>query len=91
MMSNNKKQFHPFAYDNEYYLYADKEKATKEKFESFLTQREASYKESAEEVYNNKHLEDKELFWEAFRENIEAPTPQIKEVDGYKSQSEISE
>ena len=91
MMSNNKKPFHPFAYDNEYYLYADKEKATKEKFESFLTQREASYKESAEEVYNNKHLEDKDLFWEAFRENIEAPTPQIKEVDGYKSQSEIGE
>ena len=91
MMSNNKKPFHPFAYDNEYYLYADKEKATKEKFESFLTQREASYKESADEVYNNKHLEDKELFWEAFRENIEAPTPQIKEVDGYKSESEIGE
>ena len=41
-------------------------------------------------MYNNKHLEDKELLWKAFRENIEAPTPQIKEVDGYKSQSEIS-
>jgi TPR repeat protein len=69
----------------------DKEKAKDEKFESFLTQREASYKEPAEEVYNNKHLEDKELFWEAFRENIEPPTPQIKEVDGYKPQSEIGE
>lgn len=88
-MSNSKKQFHPFAYDNEYYLYTEKEKATKEKFESFLTQREASYKKSAEEVYNNKHLEDKELFWEAFRGNIDVPTPQIKEIDGYKSQSEI--
>ena len=90
MMSNNKKQFHPFAYDNEYYLYTEKEKATNEKFESFLTQREASYKKSAEEVYNNKHLEDKELFWEAFRGNIDVPTPQIKESDGYKPQSEIS-
>ena len=90
-MSNSKKSFHPFAYDNEYYLYTDKEKAKDEKFESFLTQREASYKEPAEEVYNNKHLEDKELFWEAFRENIEPPTPQIKEVDGYKSESEIGE
>ena len=89
-MSNSKKQFHPFAYDNEYYLYTEKEKATKEKFESFLTQREASYKKSAEEVYNNKHLEDKELFWEAFRGNIDVPTPQIKEIDGYKSQGEIS-
>ena len=41
--------------------------------------------------YINKHLEDKELLWKAFRENIEAPTPQIKEVDGYKSESEIGE
>ena len=90
-MSKSKKSFHPFAYDNEYYVYTDREKAKNEKFESFLTQREASYKEPAEEVYNNKHLEDKELFWEAFRENIEAPTPQIKEVDGYKSENEISE
>ena len=40
-------------------------------------------------MYNNKHLEDKELFWEAFRGNIDVPTPQIKEIDGYKSQSEI--
>lgn len=90
-MDNSKLHFHPFAYDSEYYIYTDKEKAEKEKFESFLTQREASYKESAEEVYNNKHLEDKELFWEAFRENIEAPTPQIREVDGYKAESEIGE
>ena len=89
-MSNSKKQFHPFAYDNEYYLYTEKEKATNEKFESFLTQREASYKKSAEEVYNKKQREDKELFWEAFRGNIDVPTPQIKEIDGYKPQSEIS-
>lgn len=90
-MNNSKKSFHPFAYDNDYYVYTDREKAKNEKFDSFLTQREASYKEPAEEVYNNKHLEDKDLIWEAFRGNIEPPTPQIKEVDGYKSENEIGE
>lgn len=79
-MDNSKQKFYPFAY----------EFGGEEKFESFLTQRKAEYKEPAEEVYNNKHLEDKELLWEAFRENIEPPTPQIKEVDGYKSEKEIS-
>ena len=41
---DKKTKFHPFAYDNEYYIYTNKEKAEKEKFVSFLTQREASYK-----------------------------------------------
>ena len=79
----------PFAYDDSFYLYTEKEYAEKEKFVSFLTQREASYKTPAEEIYNNKHLSDSELMKESFRENIEPPTPQIKEVDGYKSKEEI--
>lgn len=80
----------PFAYDTDYYMYTEQEEAKKKKFLSFHTQREASYKKPAEEIYNNKHLEEKELFWGSFRENIEPPTPQIKEVDGYKSEEEIS-
>ena len=61
-MSNSKKQFHPFAYDNEYYLYTEKEKATNEKFESFLTQREASYKESAEDCSSSRKAGDDDHF-----------------------------
>lgn len=58
---------------------------------SLMTQREASYREPAEEVYNNKKLDDGKLFWESFRDNIEPPTPQIKELDGYKSEEEVSQ
>lgn len=81
---------HPFAYDNEYYVYTEKEEADKKKFVSFMTQRNAKYMEPAEEVYNNKHLEDNELMWESFRDNIEPPTPQLKVIDGYESLSEVS-
>ena len=81
---------YPFAYNNEYYVYTEKEEAEKEKFVSFMTQRQAEYMEPAEEVYNNKKLEDAELKWESFRDNIEPPTPQLKVIDGYKSQKEIS-
>ncbi len=79
---------YPFAYDNEYYMYTEKNEAKKEKFVSFMTQRNAQYMEPAEEVYNNKKLEDKELLWESFRENIEPPTPQLQVIDGYESQSD---
>ena len=79
---------YPFAYDNEYYMYKEKEQAEKEKFVSFMTQRNAQYMEPAEEVYNNKKLEDTELLWESFRENIEPPTPQLQVLDGYDSQKE---
>ena len=74
---------HPFAYNNEYYVYTKKEEAEKKKFVSFMTQRNAEYMEPAEEVYNNKKLEDKELMWESFRDNIEPPTPQLQVLDGY--------
>lgn len=79
---------HPFSYDMEYYMYKDKEQAEKEKFVSFMTQRNAQYMEPAEEVYNNKKLDDTELLWESFRENIEPPTPQLQVLDGYDSQKE---
>lgn len=82
--------FAPFAYNNDYYMYTEKEEAEKNKFLSYHTQREASYTKPLDEVYNNKHLEDKELLWESFRENIEPPTPPIKMVDGYKSEDELS-
>ena len=74
---------HPFAYNNEYYVYTEKKEAEKKKFVSFMTQRNAEYMEPAEEVYNNKKLEDKELMWESFRDNIEPPTPQLQVLDGY--------
>lgn len=88
-MEENNTLIAPFAYNNEYYLYTDRETAEKVKFVSFMTQREASYKEPAEEVYNYKHLSDGILMRESFRENIEPPTPQIKQVDGFKSEEEI--
>ena len=75
----------PFAYDNDFYVYMDKDDAEKSKFVSFMTQREAEYKEPAEEVYTQEGN-----MWESFRENIEPPTPQIKEIDGYKSEKEIN-
>lgn len=80
----------PFAYDSDYYLYTKKEEAEKEKFVSFMTQRNADYLTPSEEVYNNKHLEDSELLWDAFRDNIEPPTPQLQRIDGYDSAEESS-
>lgn len=78
----------PFAYDTDYYLYTEKEEAKKEKFVSLMTQRNADYLTPAEEVYNNKHLKDFDLMWEAFRDNIEPPTPQLQRIDGYDSAEE---
>ena len=51
-----------------------------------MTQRDAQYKTPAQEVYTKEGM-----MWESFRENIEPPTPQIKEIDGYKSEEEVSE
>lgn len=81
---------HPFAYDNEYYVYTKKEEAEKKKFISFMTQRNVQYMKPAEEVYNNKKLEDSELIWESFRDNIEPPTPQLQVIDGYDSAEKCS-
>jgi len=69
----------PFAYDME---------EGKEHI-SLMTQREASYKTPAEENFIPETLGDYPQFWAVFRDNIEAPTPQIKELDGYKSEEEI--
>lgn len=90
-MADKKTIIAPFAYDTDYYIYTDREEAEKKKFVSFMTQRNAQYREAAEEVYNNKHLEDKELMWEAFRDNIEPPTPQLQRIDGYDSEEECSD
>lgn len=81
---------HPFAYDNEYYLYTPKEEAEKKRPIPFMEHRNAQYMTPAEEVYNNKKLDDKELMWESFRENIEPPTPQLHVLDGYDSEEEVS-
>lgn len=65
----------PFAYDFE----------TEGEFVSFMKQRNAKYKTPAEEDFNTEDISGLELF----RNNIQAPTPQIKEIDGYDAASEI--
>ena len=47
---------------------------------SFYKQRNAKYKETAEQDFNINENE-------SFRENIEPPTPQIMEIDGYDAQT----
>lgn len=86
MANDSKKSFNPFAYDTDYYMYTDREEAKKKKFVSLMEQRNAQYKDTEEEVYNNQKLSDKELLWKSFRDNIEPPTPQIKEIDGYETE-----
>ena len=65
----------PFAYDFE----------TDGEFISFMKQRNAKYKTPAEEDFNTEDISGLDLF----RNNIQAPTPQIKEIDGYDAASEI--
>lgn len=65
----------PFAYDFE----------TEGEFVSFMKQRNAKYKTPAEEDFNTEDISGLDLF----RNNIQAPTPQIKEIDGYDAASEI--
>lgn len=65
----------PFAYDFE----------TEGEFVSFMKQRNAKYKTPAEEDFNTEDIDGLDLF----RNNIQAPTPQIKEIDGYDAASEI--
>lgn len=65
----------PFAYDFE----------TEGEFISFMKQRNAKYKTPAEEDFNTEDISGLDLF----RNNIQAPTPQIKEIDGYDAASEI--
>lgn len=73
-------KMHPFTYGFD----------DKQEFINFWQQRNAQYRESAEEVFNNKNLDDKELNWDTFRNNTEAPTPQIKRIDGYDSEEKAS-
>lgn len=65
----------PFAYDFE----------TEGEFISFMKQRNAKYKTPAEEDFNTEDISGLDLF----RNNIQASTPQIKEIDGYDAASEI--
>lgn len=65
----------PFAYDFE----------TDGEFVSFMKQRNAKYKTPAEEDFNTEDISGLDLF----RNNIQSPTPQIKEIDGYDAVSEI--
>lgn len=65
----------PFAYDFE----------TEGEFISFMKQRNAKYKTPAEEDFKTEDISGLDLF----RNNIQAPTPQIKEIDGYDAASEI--
>lgn len=65
----------PFAYDFE----------TEGEFVSFMKQRNAKYKTPAEEDFNTEDISGLDLF----RNNIQSPTPQIKEIDGYDAASEI--
>lgn len=65
----------PFAYNFE----------TEGEFVSFMKQRNAKYKTPAEEDFNTEDISGLDLF----RNNIQAPTPQIKEIDGYDAASEI--
>lgn len=88
-MAKIHKGFYPFAYDSTYYEYVKKEKANREKFISLMTQRDASYKDSFDEVYNYEHLDDNKLSTKAFIDNTGVPTPSIKEIDGYKSENEM--
>lgn len=53
-------------------------------FTSFYTQRKAEYTEPTETVFQGNSLM-------SFRDNYEAPTPNITYVDGYKSKKEIEE
>lgn len=70
----NKVYPNPFAYN------VKEQKA----YKSFYTQRESSYTEPAESVYQGNEMM-------AFMYNIEAPTPQLARVDGYKSKKELNE
>lgn len=72
-MNNNKLYPNPFGWDE----------TEQRGLTSFYTQRQASYKTPAKEVYNGTERD-------VFFHNVEAPTPQLAEVDGYKSESEIA-
>lgn len=70
----------PFAY----------EMNDKQKHISLMTQREASYKEPAEETFIPETLGEYPRFWAVFKDNLEAPTPQIMQIDGYKPEEDES-
>ena len=83
MPCENKETYimHPFTYDMD----------DKQEFKTFQTLRTAQYTECAEELFNNKKLDDAQLRWDSFINNTFEPTPQLKYVDGYDSAEKASE
>lgn len=69
---------HPFTYDF----------GEAPAFTSFMTQRDAKYKKTAETEYNNGQVDNEGIEWDAFRNNLVPPTPEIKEIDGYEAEEE---
>lgn len=79
---------HPFTYHyDDLPVFID----TVKPFKTFQALRKAQYTEPAEEVFNNKKLEDMELVADSFFTNFYGPTPQLKYVDGYDSAAKASE
>lgn len=66
------------------------EVGTEGKFVSFYTQREAQYKDAPDSVFNYKKLPQNELEIQSYKDIIVAPSPSIKEVDGFKSEEEVT-
>ena len=57
---------------------------------SFYTQRDAQYKDAPDSVFNYKKLPQNELEIQSYKDIIVAPSPTIKEVDGFKSEEEVT-
>lgn len=81
----------PFAYDTDYYYCHDVDEPNRREFTSLMVQRDAKYKKTAQETYVGTGLvEGDGLVRESFFLNIEPPTPQIMEIDGYSPEEEES-
>lgn len=72
---------HPFEYTMD----------DKQKFTTFQTLRNAQYTECADEVFNNKKLDEDALKLDTFLSNMFEPTPQLKYMDGYDSAATAEE
>lgn len=79
---------HPFTYGyTDFYAPNNDERV----FKTFQTLRNAQYTEPAEELFNNKKLDENELVWDTFVNSFYGPTPQLKYVDGYDSAAVAAE
>ena len=73
---------HPFTYDFTNFYSPNNDDR---EFKTFQTLRNAQYTEPAEELFNNKKLDENELVWDTFVNSFYGPNPQLKYVDGYDS------